>query len=346
MGEESQLPPRIDVHSHFLPPEYCDELRKNGHSKPDGMPAIPTWSLAGHLEMMSKANVTKSILSISSPGTNINANDNALNIRLTRFCNSYAASLKRDHPDKIGYWAALPLPDIDATFEEIKKAKEEGADGFGLLTNYHGNYLGSDIFDPVFQELDRLKARVFIHPTMPCVICQTSTSEPPTLVNATPLAAKHPIPIYEFFFDTARAVTNLFLSGTVARCPNIRFIIPHSGGCLPPVISRFIGFSSIRPAGPVMIDQEVRGAIARQFYFDLAGFVFAGEKGGSGQLKALLEGYNIDHRSLLYGSDFPFTQTPLVKNFADRMKDGLEDLFNEEEREEIYEKNATALLAE
>lgn len=94
-----------------------------------------------------------------------------------------------------------------------------------------------------------------------------------------------------------------------------------------------------------MSDQEVRGAMARQFYFDLAGFVFAGEKGGSGQLKALLEGYNIDHRQLLYGSDFPFTQTPFVKSFAERMKDGLEDLFNEEEREEIYQKNATALLA-
>jgi predicted TIM-barrel fold metal-dependent hydrolase len=346
MGEPSQLPPRIDVHSHFLPPEYREELRKNGHSKPDGMPAIPEWSPEQHLEMMAGANVSKSILSVSSPGTNINSKDNALNLRLTRFCNSYAAKLKREHPSKFGYWAALPLPDINATLEEIKTAKEEGADGFGLMTNYHGHYLGSELFDPVFEELDRLKARVFIHPTMPCVACHASGSEPTTPLKATPLA-QYPIPIFEFFFDTARAVTNLFLSGTVARCPNIRFVIPHAGGCLPPIISRFTGFSTVvATAGPILSEEEVRGALARQFYFDLAGFVFAGEKGGSGQLKALVEGYDVDYRRLLYGSDFPFTKAPFVKSFAVRMKPGLEELFDEKEREAIYQGNAIALLAE
>lgn len=41
MAETSQLPQRIDTHSHFLPPEYREELARNGHKNPDGMPAIP-----------------------------------------------------------------------------------------------------------------------------------------------------------------------------------------------------------------------------------------------------------------------------------------------------------------
>lgn len=346
MGDASPLPPRIDVHSHFLPPEYCDELRKNGHEKPDGMPAIPTWSVERHLEMMAEANVTKSILSISSPGTNINPNDPAIAVRLTRFCNSYAASLKRDYPSKFGYWAALPLPDVNAALQEIKTATDEGADGFGFMTNYYGNYLGCELFDPVFQELDRLKARVFIHPTAPCMQCQITPTWPATPIRATPLATEHRLPVYEFFFDTARAVTNLFTSATIARCPNIRFILPHAGGCFPPILSRFIKFSQLLPGGPKMADEEVGEALAGRIYFDLAGVVFAGDEGGSGQVKALIEGYNIDHRRLLYGSDYPFTQTPFVKSFADRMESGLEDLFDEKEREAIYQGNALALLAE
>lgn len=94
-----------------------------------------------------------------------------------------------------------------------------------------------------------------------------------------------------------------------------------------------------------MSDVEVRGALARQCYFDLAGFVFAGDEGGSGQLAALVKGYNIGYDRLLYGSDFPFTPGPAVRNFAVRMKNGLESIFSEEERREIYEGNAVKLLS-
>jgi len=32
---------RIDVHAHYIPPEYRAGLEAAGHSKPSGMPAIP-----------------------------------------------------------------------------------------------------------------------------------------------------------------------------------------------------------------------------------------------------------------------------------------------------------------
>ncbi|OCK79532.1 amidohydrolase 2 [Lepidopterella palustris CBS 459.81] len=346
MGDSVQLPPRIDVHSHFLPPEYHDELARNGHQNPDGMPAIPSWSLESHLEMMSTANVTKSILSISSPGTSLVPGDTAHAVRLTRSCNAYAASIKKRFPSKFGFWASLPLPDVAEALEEMKMAKAEGADGFALHTNYHGHYLGSELFDPVFEELNRKNAIVFIHPTTPCMTCQGDySSSSAAIIKATPLASHHPIPMYEFFFDTARAVTNLFLSGTIARCPNVRFIIPHVGGSMPPVLSRFIGFSHVVPGGRLMNDEEVRKALARQCYFDLAGFVFMGKDGGNGQLASLVKGYGISYDRLLYGSDFPFTPTTAVKSFADRMKNGLENLFEENEREAVYEGNVRTMLA-
>jgi predicted TIM-barrel fold metal-dependent hydrolase len=337
------LPRRIDVHSHFLPPFYRTALSENGHQYPDGMPAIPEWSLERHLEMMSVGNVSKSMLSISSPGTHIVPGNDELGRNLTRECNAYAADLKKRYSDKFGVWAALPLPDVEASLAEIDRAVEEGCDGFGLMTNYHGNYVGGAALDPVFDKLNEIGATVFIHPTKPCIKLSSETSSAQT-TDALPLGQQYPIPVFEFFFDTARAVINLFGTGTVDRCPNMKFIIPHAGGALPPLMTRFIQFSSVVPGGRILDATTVRKQLDEQFYFDLAGFAFDGESGGNGQVKAFVEGFNISYERLLYGSDFPFTQTPYVKMFADRMRIGLESLFSGKEREAIYHDNAVALL--
>ncbi|KAF3045863.1 hypothetical protein E8E12_001381 [Didymella heteroderae] len=342
------LPPRIDVHSHFLPPFYREALATNGHSNPDGMPAIPSWSPEAHLEMMATANVTKSILSISSPGTHISSNA-TLTRTLTRDCNAYAASMARSDPERFGFWAALPLPDVDASLEEIDRAVAEGCEGFGLMTNYAGIYVGDARFARVFARLNELRATVFIHPTKPC----THTGQHGGVdgdgaaehkADATPLGAAYPIPIFEFFFDTARAVVNLFASGTVDACPDVTFVIPHAGGALPPLLTRFVQFSSVVPGGRQLDAAKVRAQLDTQFYFDLAGFIFDGEEGGQGQLKALVEGFDIGFERLVYGSDFPFTQTRFVERFAERMKGGLECLFDGEQRAMVYEGNARRLL--
>ncbi|KZM28725.1 catalytic [Ascochyta rabiei] len=336
------LPRRIDVHSHFLPPSYRDALAQNGHSHPDGMPAIPEWSIDRHLEMMKTANVSKSILSLSSPGTHLAPGNDTLGRDLARECNAYAAHVKKHDPERFGYWASLPLPHVDAALREMDLAWEEGADGFGLMTNYHGLYLGDPALDSVFDKINQLAATVFIHPTKPCTR-QGAGANAQTL-DATPFGEQYPVPIFEFFFDTARAVINLFGSGTVDRCPNVTFIVPHAGGALPPLMTRFIQFSSVVPGGRVLDARKVREQLDKQFYFDLAGFVFDGQSGAQGQLKALIDGFDISHEKLLYGSDFPFTQTEFVESFARRMKDGLEHLFDPGQRIAIYEENARKLL--
>jgi hypothetical protein len=56
--------------------------------------------------------------------------------------------------------------------------------------------------------------------------------------------SQFPNPMFEFIFDSARAVINLLLSGTIARCPNVTFVIPHANGVIPPIIQRFCRFAS------------------------------------------------------------------------------------------------------
>lgn len=280
---------------------------------------------------MKAANITKSILSISSPGTHLVNRDLKLAREVTKYCNDYAADLKKQKPEQFGFFASLPLSDVDFCLEEIPRALDKlNADGFVVMTNFYGSYLGDEAFDPIFEELNRRKAIVFMHPTTPCLKSGTA---------ATPLP-DFPRPVFEFLFDTARAVMNLFLSGTVSRCPGITFIVPHAAGALPPLINRFSGFAAaVKMPGidSAVNPQWVKERLNAQFYFDSAGWAFPE------QMKGLLE-YVTPNR-LLYGSDFPFTHQPAVLFFSEQHDRLLPDVFpNEEDREKLCNKNALTLF--
>ncbi|CAK1363619.1 hypothetical protein CB0940_04353 [Cercospora beticola] len=337
----SGMPHKIDVHSHFLPPVYQEALKKHGHANPDGMPYVPGWSAEEHLALMDKLNISKSILSISSPGCHILPGDDDLARSLTRDCNKYASDLKKQYPTRFGYFAALPLPDVEGSLEEIPKAISEGCDGFVFMTNTHGIYLGDSELDPIFDELNRRKALLFIHPTTPQCPCSPeaiAAGEKP--VKATPFAEKFPTPMLDFFFDTARVVSNLFMSGTIKRCPYLRIILPHLGGASPPLLSRWTGFGRLVP-GPwqAMEESDVVEAYKTQIWFDMAGFAFPS------QIRSLLYGVGVPHSRLMYGSDFPFTRADGVELLLGQMDSGVKELFNEEEVKDLYHRNAEKLLA-
>lgn len=337
-------PGKIDVHVHFLPPSYRQACLEHGHANPDGMPYLPEWSEEAHLQLMEKNGIQKSILSISTPGTHLVYNDSALAAKVTRECNSYAADLKKRMPDRFGYWASLPIPDVELCLKEIAQSADEGCDGYVLLTNGHGHYLGDPILEPIFAELNKRKATIFIHPTTPCIKCDPALAErthastvQPT--QATPLAAKFPNPMLEFLFDTARVVSNMFLSGTIKRCPALKIILPHLAGASPPLLSRWTGFSTLVPgAFEPCPEDEAKEALNRQFWFDLAGFPFPG------QIIGLLQGAGISHERLMYGSDFPFTKAEGVEYLRGKMDEGMKGMFQEDEIKDMYYRNAETLL--
>lgn len=283
---------------------------------------------------MADLSITRSILSISSPGVYLKAGDYNSSQKLARQSNEFAGDLVRRRPKEFGFWASLPLPDVASTLEEISFALDTlKADGIALETNYYGTYLGDSAFDEVFEELNRRKATVFIHPTTPCMKHQDGGNH--TAITVLP---QYPNPMFEFMFDTARAIINLFLCGTISRCPDIKFVIPHAGGAITPVIQRFCGFStSILDSDVEVSTRIVKETFARQFYFDLAGFPFPD------QILGLLR--YVEPSRLLYGSDYPFTPVAGVKALAESMSTGLEEVFPDETvRRGIYTGNAQELL--
>lgn len=284
---------------------------------------------------MKDQSITKSILSISSPGTRLVAGNDQLARQLTRQCNDFSSEIAHRRPEQFGFWAALPLPHIEDSLAEISYALDTlHAAGVTMETNYHGVYLGDPSLDPVFEELNRRKATVFVHPTSPYL--QTCYGHGATPIS--PLSTLYPNPVFEFMFDSARAVVNLFLSGTLARYPAITFVIPHAGGVLPPIIERFTCFATqILQTEVTMSTTIVRETFARQFYFDLAGFAFPD------QIHGLLRFVGTDR--LLYGSDYPFTPPRGVAGLVEGMTEGMEGLgWDLQVRTAVLTGNARRLL--
>src|SRR5215467_13524935 len=210
-------PSRIDIHHHILPAFYRTVLSDLGITVSGGRP-IPEWDLENTLALMDRHAIATAITSISEPG--IYFGDETFAKDLARRCNEFSAQLIHDYPQRFGAFAILPLPDIDAALRELEYALDTlKLDGVVLLSSVDGRYLGDPLFDELFSELNRRKAVVFLHPTVPAINSALKLDLPPFLI--------------EFVFDTTRAVTNLLYSGTLDRCPEIHFIVAHAGGTVP-----------------------------------------------------------------------------------------------------------------
>jgi predicted TIM-barrel fold metal-dependent hydrolase len=213
----------VDVHAHFLPPEYVAAAERAGHQRPDGMPGWPAWSERRHLELMDSHGIARSLLSVASPG--VHFGDDFRARVLARQVNEAAAAVGRRHPGRFGFFASLPLPDVEGAVAEVEYAYGVlAADGVVLTSNAGGHYPGDPSWDQLWRALDDRAAVVLLHPTSPPQWRQ--------------VALDRPRPMIEFLFDNARAVVDLVLTGILDRYPRIRFIVTHAGGLLPLLADR------------------------------------------------------------------------------------------------------------
>ena len=113
---------------------------------------------------MDDAGIDVAVTSISTPG--VHMGDDAKARDLARRVNELSADLIKERPDRLGGFAALPLPDVDGALRELEYAMDVlRMDGVVLFSNARGIYLGDARFRPLFDELERRKAVVLVHPT-------------------------------------------------------------------------------------------------------------------------------------------------------------------------------------
>jgi predicted TIM-barrel fold metal-dependent hydrolase len=287
-------PVRIDVHAHYLPVPYRDALVAAGQAQPDGIPVLPEWNQTLALDAMDKLEVRLAILSISSPG--VHFGDGAAAVELARTVNETGAQIAKSTPQRFGFFAALPLPEIDASVAETRYALDQlGAAGICLMTNHRGMYLGDERLEPIFAEVAARNSVVFVHPT-----------SPPQPIGGPDL----PAPALEFMFETTRSITDLVLAGVPRRHPGLRIVVPHAGAALSVLASRIDLFASALALSGAEVP-SLREAL-NVLHFDLAGAPV------KEQLAALLS--VADPARLHYGSDFPFTPWQACRYLAQQLQ--------------------------
>lgn len=280
----------IDVHQHLVPPAWRSAMEAMIGAG-TAWPPPPHWSASAAVAFMDDGGIDTGILSVTAPGVVLNGSTAADAQTLAIAVNDQTAEVVKDRPDRFGFFASLPLPDVDGAIAEAARAFDElSADGVVLQSNVHGRYLGDPSFEPLWAELNERSAVVHIHPNQPPL----------------PALAGTPFPLADFVFDTTRSALDLVLRGVPRRYPRMRMILSHGGGFLPYAAHRFAALA------PEQVDPNLTTtdllADLRWFYMDTA---LAASPTSWPALRAFAAPGHV-----LYGSDWPFAP-PHVSAYFD-----------------------------
>ena len=285
----------VDVHSHIITPEFLSALEHEGRLMDEGFP-LPKYDVDNHLKWMEEAGVQTSVLTLAAP--------QPTSADVVRQANEAAARIKKEHPNRFKFCAALPLPDVKASIREVIYALDTlKADGIKLATNVGGQYLGAPELDTLFSVLNERRAVIILHPHRPEPVNRQ-------VMQQTPLAMQ------EYLSETTRAVSNMISRNVLARYPNVKVLVPHCGAYLPLAIPRMKSLTPVMQKNKMLGEIDYEANLAA-LYYDLAG------AHSPEVIRLLLTITTPDH--LLYGSDYPYVAPQVLTQSLARMKQYLSD---------------------
>ncbi len=274
---------RIDVHAHYWTDAYLDLLEAMGKTDTGtqrGIGAGGGAELEARLRLMDRAGVDIQILS-AAPQLPYSG-DESRAVAAARYVNDEYAALVAAHPDRFRAYAATPMPHIDASIAEMARAIDElGMVGVTMNTSVLDRALTEPDFEPVFAELDRRNAILYLHP-----VGNGACS---------PLVREHHITwmVGAPFEDTIAAM-QLITSGYLHRYPDVRIICSHLGGALPMIPRR--ADDHVEWEAPDTPEQP--SSAVRRMWYDTVSHCHVPA------LRCAIDSFGFDR--LLLGTDFPY----------------------------------------
>lgn len=230
---------KIDVHNHFYPMSYLEELRRESRcatitTDAQGRMLVnyagdynivdPSHvDIEARIQAMDEAGIDMQILSLTTPGVHLEERDRA--IQISRVVNDAMAQLVKKYPTRFRALATLPMQDPQASVAEFERAvKELGLVGAQIFTSAGERNVDSKEFWPLYELGQELDAPFFIHPTSP--------------PGSDKMEDYRLAPLVGFCMDTTLAASRLVFSGVLERFPRVKFILSHLGGALPYLAER------------------------------------------------------------------------------------------------------------
>lgn len=238
----------IDVHSHFHPTRLVEALavrQEVPKVETDGSgmfvrygpdlryPLRPEMSqVDAKLEMMDRAGIDRSVLSVTMPGVDGLGDDAG---PVARVVNDQLAAETGGASARLAWVAVLPMDRPLEAAAELRRAVGMGARGAMIFSNVAGQALDLELHAPVFAAACDLDVMLQIHPTYPL--------------------AAHTMPGFEivsslgYLVDTSVATLRLVLGGLFETYPDLKLMICHAGSLLAYQAGRIDYQALHRPGG-------------------------------------------------------------------------------------------------
>lgn len=231
-----------DLHTHFIPSEVLTWLKdqrtvvnakwvKKEENKDNFLNVNGKWGFELKkafiddklfLAEQENAGVTHSLL---SPIPQLFPYDfpNEISSEISNVYNHSLAELAKKSPHKLSALGTVPLTNPDKAAQELANAMNLGLKGVIIGPGLPDYMLSDEFFTPFFEEANRRKAIIFIHPLL-CEDPRLKRRMMPNLIG---------VP-----WETTVCATDLLLSGLVDKYPNVKILFAHGGGFIPYQIGR------------------------------------------------------------------------------------------------------------
>jgi predicted TIM-barrel fold metal-dependent hydrolase len=331
---------KIDVFNHIYPPRYFERVMalapdfKDIGKRMRGVPMLV--DLDERFRVMDRFDDYQQVLSIATPPIEVMASGQDA-IDLARAANDGMAELVARHPDRFpAFVASLPLGDPDAALAETARAVEGlGARGIQMFSNINGQPLDRPEFLVLFDAMAGYDLPIWLHPYRGADITDYRSE------------SRSQFEIWWTFgwpYETSVAMARLVFAGLFDRHPALKIITHHLGAMVPYFAGRVgpgwdqLGVrTSDEDFGPLRARLTKRPIdYFRMFYGDTALF------GAYDATVCGLQFFGAD--KVVFASDAPFDpeRGPMYIRETLAIVDRLP--ISEQEREQIYWRNAAGLL--
>jgi len=324
---------KIDTHCHLFSPGFAEAIanRTPYRFRVDRDKGIMTTFLGLKLPLsteeeriseMERMGIDTQIISVRTAALlswEELARSSETRVALSQAINDYLAYICQQYPDRFMAYADIPLSVKyveAATREMVRSIDDLGLNGISLLTHYDDKYLDAPEFQPLFEEANRRRLVIYLHPTHP--------------VGKEVLMDYSMYALVGFPYDTTLTAARMVYSGLIERFPEITFILSHAGGIIPFLWWRInMGYTLDFPGCCQHLNRLPSDYLER-FYYDTA----------LSDTESLMLTYERVGDHLMLGTDHPF-----IESGVQRTIDAIEAMdIPAEAKAKIFGENALALL--